>query len=266
MTCCSWVHCKGDCSLCGTGCRKGACFYRCKNASLSWFVALMVTMEPKLRKLIALCSCVLFLVSLATNEAVADAESRRYVSVEDLTYDLRTRNVDLIVETMNDIKRMRNKGQILPFLLALWNEERDAYPKIPWSIVTADRVKIEIAEILMQAEKNNFIEVDKEPFRNYARSIITSQDVFIVWGAIQVLGTVDDARDVEVIVNTAEKRNNRGIFRLAIIALASMCGEAAAAGLSRLDRGITDPEEKEFVNEVAPKYRELRDQARWCSR
>ena len=214
----------------------------------------------------AICVAAMLFVGLALTVTPVLASEKRFVSVSDLIVDLRTEDIDRIVETMNNIKSIYYKEQILPFVEDLWLQKRDAHPDLPWELIASDRIRIELADILMQARRNDLVDLDKEPFRQYARGLIQSRDVAVVWGAITVLGAIDDERDVGILVEMAQRRSNMGIFRSTVLSLAWMCNKAAAQGLANLEAGLVDREQKTFLREIQQKFAAMRSEADWCTK
>jgi hypothetical protein len=201
---------------------------------------------------------------LAANQA--PATESRYVSVPDLVKQLQTQDIDRIVETLNAVKQMTYQGEILPFLHDLWNERKDAHPNVPWAIVTGNRVRIEIADVLVQAHKNGLIELDIEPFRKFAIGLINSTDMMVVWSALGVLAVIDDERDVDAIVMLAEHQRNMGTFRASVSALVHMCNPAAAQGLDHLKRQLSDPDRKTFVIKTRQEFDAFKTRTNWCAK
>ena len=91
-----------------------------------------------LRTLIGAISA-LVLFPLASSTPLADNVSGKgspYIEQADLADVIKTRNVDEILGALNKVKQMHYQGQILPYLLDLWNLRQDKYPELPWDVVS----------------------------------------------------------------------------------------------------------------------------------
>src|SRR5713101_3969811 len=93
----------------------------------------------------------LFLVLLST---AVWASNGAFVTVQSLTADLESRNIDQIDKSLNDIKMMSYKGEILPFVVDLWEKRKDKHPRLPWDVIETKIVRLELADILLQSVKN----------------------------------------------------------------------------------------------------------------
>src|SRR5262245_44065509 len=101
------------------------------------------------RSLVAVMICVtISLVLTASLNPVARAddvsnEGSPYVEQADLAAVIKTRNVDAILDALNKVKQMHYQGQMLPFVLDLWNLQKEKYPDIPWDVVSFDIVRLD---------------------------------------------------------------------------------------------------------------------------
>lgn len=144
----------------------------------------------------------------------------RFVSVEDLKADLQTRDIDRIVKALNVVKQMKYQGQVLPFLVDLWTNQKDKYPDLQWEIINSDIVKVDIANVLLQAQRNGRIQIDKGSVYEFVASLLDSSDVQVAQNAILTLSLIDEPRSAERILSAAN-RKNKWTFRSSFLALTS---------------------------------------------
>ncbi len=186
-----------------------------------------------------------------------------YVDVKTLEVELKTRNIDRIIVTLNAIKRMRYQGQILPYIEDLWYLKRDRYPDLPWDVIESDIIKVELADILLQAERNGFIDIETLQIHSYLSSRLDTSDVLVIRNSILALGTIDDPSDVPRILALA-KRQKEGIFHAAVLTLAEMCNSSAKVALDHLEHEITDVELLEFLVSTREKIDRMKTAGRLC--
>ncbi len=213
------------------------------------------------------CSCRLPLLILSLlfilGGATAFGSNDDFISVDELTAELKTRNIDRIVKTLNTVKRMSYQGRILPFILDLWDDRKDKYPDLPWNIVNADIVRVEIANILLQAAANGRVEIDTEKLHEFVFGLIDNADIDVARSAILTLPLIDDERDVDKIFAIA-KQQKKGTFRASVLTLAEMCNSAANAALDQLERLVENSESKSFIVETRDSMKAFKKKSHWC--
>ncbi len=212
-------------------------------------------------KLTLLILSLLFLINSATLFGMNDD----YVSIEKLTKELNTRNVDRIIKTLNMVKRMSYQGKILPFIRDLWEERKDKYPNLPWNIVNEEVIKVELANILLQAAANGKIEIDTEKLHKYVLGLIDSEDTDVARSAILTLSIIDDVRDVDKIFAIA-KQQKKGTFRASVLTLANMCNSAANIALEQLENYVDNSELKFFITNTRNTMEDFKIRTHWCDR
>jgi len=203
-------------------------------------------------------SCLLLFGSMNVS-----ASSDAYVNVEQLTADLKTNDIDRIVKALNAVKRMSYQGEILPFIRDLWEDRKDKYPELPWKTINADIVRINLADILLQAEANGKIKIQKEKLHQYVTEKSNSADVDVARTAILILSLIDDEKDVDRVLAIA-KQQKKGTFRASVIALSKMCNPAADRALDQLSASLKDKESKSFISETRQEMRSFKETTRWC--
>ena len=211
------------------------------------------------------CKLTLLLLSLllSLSSATAFGSNDDFVTVYELTKELNTRNIDRIVKALNTVKRMSYQGKILPFIRDLWDGREDKYPDLPWKTVNVDIVRVEIANILLQAAVNGKIEIDTEKLHKFVSSLIDSADVEVSRIAILTVSLIDDERDVGKIFSIAKQQKKR-TFRASVLALAKMCNSAASVALDQLEKHVENSESKSFIAETRDSMEAFKKRTRWC--
>jgi hypothetical protein len=178
----------------------------------------------------------------------APAESN--VSEARLLDDLRSQDFDRVIRTMNDVKGARYAGHLTPLLVGFWNgtDLRGIDP----NFLNHPRVRIEIADVLAQQEKNGYQGLDKAAFAQYARGLITSNDTQVANQAMLVLGIAGSAANMSLLEGMAEDIAESR-FRAAVIGLAHNCNTTSAL-LDKLQARLNETWRKDFLAETREKF------------
>jgi HEAT repeat protein len=164
---------------------------------------------------------------------------------------------------LNEVKRVSYKGEILPFVRDLWNGQLADHNDLPRTMIERDVVRIELADILVQAYRNGFIKELDADVHPYARELAAGGDVQLVTSAVQVLATIDDPADVPILEGIANQQA-KGTFRAAILALAEMCNAEANVALARMGSSDLQPDNKRFLEETRESLSAFKDRAEVC--
>lgn len=203
---------------------------------------------------------VVFLIFVCITFGVTTATYAATANVENLLAAFESKNIDRVLSSLNDIKRSRYKGDILPLLDALWNKDKEAASQVPQEMLDYDIIRIQIADILVQAHNNGLIEAPVNDIHAFARKLLKSSDKEVVASTVFVLAQIDDQEDVNEIEGVA--LNNKGyLFRSSVIALSMMCNSAADRALKRIGEVTSDSEQTQFVRETRIKFSNLK----YCS-
>ena len=216
------------------------------------------------RDLVKLIGIVLVCFFSLTHGFAASAADG-FVSVEDLKADLQTRDIDRIMKALNVVKQMTYQGQVLPFLVDLWTNQKDKYPDLRWEIINSDIVKLDIADVLLQAQRNGRIQIDKGSVYEFIASLLDSNDVQVAQNAILTLSLIDEPRSVERILS-ASKRQNIWTFRSSAHALASMCHPSAEKSLDQLEMLVEDMELKAEIQKDRRKMMDYKARTGICKK
>lgn len=146
------------------------------------------------------------------------------VSKQELTLVLASGQFEQTIEVMNRIKRMQHQGHLLPILVDVWDARFEKYPQVNREFVSSARVRIEVADVLIQAYRNGALDGrDRErDIATYARKQSTSHDLDVARQAILVLGVVNDPVDVVFFTSLVEAEA-AGTFGAATVSLSRNC-------------------------------------------
>ena len=183
----------------------------------------------------------------------AVADTGYYVTKKEIERIFQGDNVDAIIQVTNDVKMMIYKREALEFLRDVWEINKSKYPDLSWDVITKDIVRINIADILIQSNRNREISIDTYDFKSYAMKQIENNDEDVVLIAILALSNIDDAASVKKIYEMTSA-SSPAISRVAIIALAKMCHQAAEQALNNIERNSQDKEYLEVIQDTRQKY------------
>lgn len=190
--------------------------------------------------------------------------NKEFITKDKLSKVINSKNIDRVLDTLNEVKKMSYQGEILPFIKDLWNLDKKEHTDLAWNIVKKDIVRVEIANILVQAERNELINIKKDDIHNYILSLLNSKDVYVVQKAITTLGLFDCKSDVDDILSIAKKQN-KITFRVAVITLANMCNSASYKALDQLFKFINDKQLKQYIINTREKAKKFKKRTKWCN-
>lgn len=202
----------------------------------------------------------LFLILLST---VVWASNGAFVTVQSLTADLESRNIDQIDKSLNDIKTMSYKGEILPFVVDLWEKRKDKHPRLPWDVIDTKIVRLELADILLQAVKNRRLKLDSQPMHRFVSGLVDSDDPDLARKAIGTLAILDDEADVDRVHQVA-KGKDPATFRIAVLTLTQMCNQKAASAIAELEVSIAEPQLNSYIKQRKRDSEEFKNRTAWC--
>ena len=172
---------------------------------------------------------------------VAHAAEREFVTEESLTEDLLSKDIDQIRRSLNNIKRQSYKGQILPFITDLWDQRKEKRSDLPWRLIGTDIIRVELADILMQALRNGRVRTDPKSIHDYLSGSVNHEDLDVQINAIGALSVIDDERDVDKILAIA-KRQEIFTFPVSVMTLTMMCNAKAAKAIKELTTTVKEPD------------------------
>lgn len=199
-----------------------------------------------------------------STQSEASDDGLPYVEQADLAAVMKTRNVDLILDTLNKVKQMRYQQQILPYLLDLWNLRQDKYVDLPWDVISLDIVRLDIGNVLAQAGRNGSIKVDSGALHDFAHGLVRTTDVDVASKALWTLAIFDRSQDVVEIKSVALNAHGK-LFNAAVVSLATMCNEGAAKALADLASANLTPDQHKYVIEATERFGKFKERTGSCS-
>ncbi len=195
---------------------------------------------------------ILLIIFIFVGSWVTDATYAGTANVETLLSAFKSKNIDRVLSSLNEIKRSRYQGDVLPLLEALWNKDEEAASQVPREMLDYDIVRIHIADVLMQARNNGLIDIPVSNIHASARRLLKSPDKEVVAATVFVLAQIDDPKDVEELESIA-LTNEGYLFRSSVVALSMMCNSAAGPALEKIGNLVSSPEKSQFVRETRTK-------------
>lgn len=183
---------------------------------------------------------------------------------ENLRAALNSKNVDQVISTLNDIKKSRYQGDVLPLIKALWDHDKEAEPDIAWDMLDYEIIKINITDVLVQAHNNGMVDVELSKLHECARELLNSSDNEVAASSALVLAQIDDSEDVERIKNIA--LGSKGyLFRSSVLALSMMCSPNADSALTVVVETVSDSEQAKFASDTQARFAKLKEGGTYCA-
>lgn len=177
-----------------------------------------------------------------------------HITAGELRKTLQSADTHRIVEAMNRVKRSQRSAELMSYVHQLWSGDGGA-ADVPQAVLDNPRIRIELANVLIQASNNGFIRFNRGDARTYSRQVARGSPKEARVTAILNLGLLDDARDVDLLKDIGLEEDSQ-TFRPAVIALARMCDPSAQNALADVRSRVRDQEHREFahkpVEELAP--------------
>jgi len=152
----------------------------------------------------------------------AQQNVRNPVAKDELVSTLKSRDFDRSISVLNRVKAMQYQGELIPVIVDLWSgrdiKERGLDP----DFVSHPRIRIEIADVLIQAANNGQKTVPINELGDFVRKAIKGGDFEVEVQAVRMLGELNDKEDLETLVHIAEGEEDR-LFQAATVALSYDC-------------------------------------------
>lgn len=187
---------------------------------------------------------------VSVSECPTQPQPEKPISAIELKQVIKSEDEGGIWRAMNRVKQNQESHDLMTFVMKLWVNDKKAYPDLPWHVVNSEVVRIEIANVLAQANNNGFVKVDREELRKYARQVIAGSDQSAKSTAISTLGLIRNSADVELIKQIALEENPR-TFLSAIIALTESCDARAGVALDDIRRRVGSNESKRILRDAS---------------
>jgi hypothetical protein len=144
------------------------------------------------------------------------------VSRDELVATLLTQDFDRTILMMNRVKGMRYQGDVLPLLAEAWELKLTNLPQVNRAFVAHPRIRIELADVLLQASRNGAAGLQPEEYISYARQNAISNDREVAMQAILVLGVGRDRADLPLLTTILESESE-STFQAAAISFVQNC-------------------------------------------
>jgi hypothetical protein len=179
---------------------------------------------------------------------------------------IRAQKLDDTIGELNQVKKAQQRGDVLPLLVRLWENDKQKYPDLPWNFVNLDAVRVNIADVLVQAYRNRQVKIDAPAIHKYVVQVATeSKDLQARGTSILVLGVIDDGKDVPLIKN-AVLEESESLSTYAIASLGMMCNEKAGQALESLPSVIKRKQLAERAKDMHQQYiNNVKSKGGWCS-
>lgn len=169
------------------------------------------------------------------------------VGRDELIAALASKDFDRTIAVMNRVKRMRYQGDVLPLLSDAWAVNLAALPQVDKSFISHPRIRLEIADILLQASRNGAVSLDPTAYSAYARQQAMSKDHDVARQALLVLGVANEPVDVALLAGVLAEEQE-ATFKAAATSLARNCA-IDEARISRIADGLNTKELQEYLRE-----------------
>ena len=194
--------------------------------------------------------------------------ARRPVPVataEDLVQVVKSRDIDLILATANELNQMHTKSHLLPTVDALWRADASSRPDWPIDVIMLPTVRLAFANVLIQSHRNGLYEADVDAIQSYAREQLGSGDYDSVMAAMSLVAMYDDNADVTRFIALSKQES---LFRPAVVYLGSMCNPEAKEAVHRLlescdSRECVDLRSEQLEQDKFQKRSGQCDEQRW---
>lgn len=203
----------------------------------------------------------------ANGAASSDSESTRSTgssfSAEELRKILQQKDASSLSESLNKAKKLGVSRDGLQLLEQVWAGDQSQYSDLAWSTIADPRVRLNLADILVQAAKNGEIKSEPGGAHEFVRDVVNTGSPKLVNQALITLSVFDRDDDVAAIEQVA-LRHDPQTSRSALIALSAMCAPAAEAALVRIEQEASGSE-KEFAKDTRTRMSDYRQRTRGCA-
>lgn len=164
------------------------------------------------------------------------------VNAGELTKVLGGRSYEDSVKVLNNVKGMRYSGHLIPTLVKLWSG--DEVKGVDKNFISSPRIRIELADILLQQHRNGAKDLDAKAYEDYARSLINSPDPDVARQAILVLGVANNPGDKSVFIGIFSDVKSPH-WRAAGLSLIASCATSYSA-IQKISSKVSD-ERRRFI-------------------
>lgn len=179
-------------------------------------------------------------------------------SAEELRKILQERNASALSESLNEVKRLGATRDGLQLLEAVWTGDRDLNAELAWETLADPNVRLNLADILVQAARNGDITGEPADVHDFVRNTLDTGSPNLVSQAAITLSTFDREEDVPALERIAMQRDAR-TFRSVVVALSRMCAPVADEALARIEHGASSSDQ-EFIRRTNERMAAFKEQ------
>lgn len=184
-------------------------------------------------------------------------QDRQAVSREELITVLESNNFDRTVSVMNRVKTMEYQGDLMPLLKNIWGGNLADVPRMNKAFGEHPRVRIEIADVLLQASRNNRgFNLEPNAYSEYARGLVNSEDSEVAMQAISVVGIANDPVDLPLLEKILAEEKD-ATYRVAALAYTKNCAVNKEA-IEHITASIKREEIRSYLSETWSEFQKLR--------
>jgi|APMI01.1.fsa_nt_gi hypothetical protein len=180
--------------------------------------------------------------------------------VDDLVSAFNEGDTDKVLLLINKAKGLSYQGDdLISFIYHLWKD--NDFPELRSNkLVKIDIVRINIADFLIQANKNGLKDINKEEIRNYAHNLLARDnfDVDVISQTLFVLANIDNPEDIKLMAPFFNSKNDY-LFRSSTLALAMMCNSIAENKLIEIEKEEQVPDRHEYIVDIQKKFKILNE-------
>jgi HEAT repeat protein len=216
---------------------------------------------------LVMTSCLIAIVGCQKNQPSSEVgkqatvatgdQSGQEVSREALISVLESKSFDQTVSVTNRIKAMHYQGDLIPLLKNIWGGNLADLPRVDKAFVEHPRIRLEIADILLQSSRNNSgFNLDPKAYTAYARGLVNSEDSEVARQAIVVVGIANDPVDLPVFEKILAQEND-ATYRATALEYTMNCAVNKEA-IERIKMSIKKEENRSYLNEAWTDYQGTR--------
>lgn len=181
--------------------------------------------------------------------------------IKKLSAALEAQNTRAAVQIINEAKRVAYEEEVLSYMRNLW--EGSETITLPKEVLEKPIIRINVADLLVQASHNRLLDINEVEFQRYARQLLNSDEIEVSSVAFFVLARIDDPNDVEVIEPFA-LMESQYLARSAIVAIAMMCNGSAKESLQRIETTLNTQEMQIHLRKTREQFDRLKKSGHLC--
>lgn len=202
-----------------------------------------------LRSILVFC----FLLSSCDTSSFAESDEPAIlapVTHEELDLVFRSAGVRTVVNALNELKKGTHDRQSLLYVVDAWSHQYDKHPEWNSSMLTDRSVRINLADVIVQAVSNQELEFNICEIIVFARHSANDDDPEVAGRALLILARANHAEDVQLISNVALTAVDESVFRRAVLALSRMDRNKSEQALQMVHDSLEDRTRRDYINKL----------------